>query len=242
MNPYLNYPVVFKFLIWIGVTAIGYIMAKISLAICIVPKQLLPIAQEFVLLEDGNEFDISHDNKTDIEWVTNILLTIKLAMCQFYFSDIMNRIDYNDPYQFIYIGLMITTIYMFGFMCQVKGMQTSCSPNSIKNWPLISKIVYGCVTIILIAGLSYEINLAYQDKTIVFYLLSLLVIAIFYIIMYCIFLRKNTIIHIHHWFIGYMLCYYFRHNTIVSNVFFSILYSIFLQGSVSFGLIPIYKN
>lgn len=237
---YFNYPIVFKFIIWLVFNTLGYCFVKLSLKKCIVPKKLVPEISDVILLEDGNQFDIGHDTKTDMQWINDILITIKLAMCQFYFANVMDRIDYYDPFQLIYIPLLITTIFLFGFMGEVKGMQTSCSPGSIKHWPLMSKIVYILVTIVLLAGLGYQIYLSYQTKIIFWYLISLVTTVLFYVALYSGFSCNE--IHIHHWFIGYMLCYYFRFDDVVSNCFYVILYGIFLQGSVSYGITSIFKN
>lgn len=50
----------------------------------------------------------------------------------------------------------------------------------------------------------------------------------------------DSIIHIHHWFISFGSCLLFRYDDIFTNIMFSILFGIFIQGSVSYGLADIF--
>jgi len=235
MADYFNFPVIFKLILWLSVNIIGYIVATLMTHFKYKPNP--NNCCQIMDVDDDGYVRIGHNRKSRIRKVTDFNLFITYALVHFYFSDIINRLDYYDPYQIIYFLFYIGSIPAFGLIGSIKGLQTSCSWSSIKGWSIPSWITYVSLTAGVSALLGYHVYLSYDDEIIFYYLLSIVVIALYYIGVYFVCVRNTEHeFHLHHWFLAHILCFYFRFDNIVSNVVFSIAYGIMTQGAISYSM------
>jgi len=239
------YPIVGKFSVWIFVNIICYFLAKLSLTSCECSSEVVNELDEYIVFHDDS-FDIEHKNKNRFEKVNSFITIIKYCMIQFYFANVFNRIHLDLEHILInisYLIVVLSTIIIFGVCGQIRGLQTSWSCHSIKHWPIQSKICYSIVFVLLLMIIIYCSYLSYLKRILIYYLGSMIVIILFYVVTYVYYLiGHNVTIHVHHWFLGFMLCGYLRFDTIICNILYSIFYGIFIQGSVAFGTTSIFKD
>ena len=247
---YFTNEIIFKFIIWFSISLVGYILANLYLLI----KFKLPCCfQNCFISDDDRYFHIEYNDKTNEQKARDLTSFVLYTSVFFYFSNILNRLDYYNPYQIFYIFIYFLSILIFGIFGTLKGMQTSCSTNSIRRWSIIAKIIYSLIGITVLIIIGYHLYLSYEDKSIFYYIISIVCIVIYYIFIYYYYIiqpssptpRSGTAeehtIHIHHWFLGYMACLYFRFDDITSNIVFSIAYGIFTQGLVNYGITDIFN-
>jgi hypothetical protein len=213
---------VIKFIFWIQFNLLGYFFTKMVLY----------------------SSDLDHYDKNDQQTVIHLIGNIQLSMVQFYFGNIVNRIHLHNPLQILYSFILYLSITMFVYLGQVESLKTSISISSMQTWPIGSYIVYSSTALFILAGLIYHVYLAYKDMILVYYISSFLCILGFYTLTYFILAKNNPyeVLHIHHWFIGFNLCFFFRFDNIVSNIYYCILYGMFLHGTITYGHYSIYQS
>ena len=232
------YTNVFKIILWMIINISGIIIAKYFIN---KPIKCLPILRPYFKLNNNNEIIITHKKKNPLEEVSDNESLIKLALIQFYFANIY--IKMNSFYKLFYLIPMYGTIVLFGLAGEIKELQFSLSTNSIKNWSLAFKVLIFLFTIFFITLLFFNINYAYLQNLLFPYILSILLIITFYFTMFQIYLKnKNYPIHLHHWFLGYILSFFFLFDNWWNNLTYSILYGIFIEGLVYYGPTSIFKN
>merc|ERR1711991_379559 len=111
------------------------------------------------------------------------------------------------------------------------------------GWSLPFKILVVCFGLILTILLLGNMYIAFLKNNLFFYLLALILIVIYYFIVYQFYLKDyNYPIHFHHWFIGYVLSFFFCFDNWWNNFTYSILYGIFIEGLVYYGPTSIFKD
>ena len=241
MENYFENTTIFNFLIWIGTSLSGYILGNIYLKTKI--KNTCDCCQSCLITDNEGYLRFSFHNKTNKQKAQDLTSFILYSLLYFTYSNINNRIDYHDPYQLFYILLYFSSIFIFGLFCEIRGLQTSCSTGSVKKWPMVARIVYSLIGIIVLGTFGYHLYLAYDEKIIFYYVISILTIILYYIFIYYYYVNKEEHnIHIHHWFLGHMASLYFRFNNTFSNIAFMISYGIFTQGLVNYGITDIFTT
>lgn len=233
------YSAVYKFIIWFIINNIAYFIGRISLQSFRINKKIVSCLGKYIIFNDDN-FDIEHHKKDAITHYNDYIIIMKYSMIQFYFGNIEDRIDYSIE-NMIYIIIFMLTIPIFGIIGRIKGLQISCSNKS--HWGLLGWITFTIVGLIIACNIGYHIYLAYYERIIYYYVGSMILLSLFLIGSYCVLCKKYDYnFHIHHWFIGIMLCYYFRFNNIISNISYAIAYGIFYQGVIAYGATSIFQN
>ena len=233
---------VFKFMIWVSISALGYIIANI----CLIPIPCINPCYKCwdkCIYLPKKKFILGHQKKTSYEWYRNISYTILFSILIYFISDLENRIEFD--YELLILPLIsFGTIPVYGVISQMTCLESSISKSSCKNYTGVQICAYTLVGCIIGATYGYQIYLSYLDKTIFYYILSQIVIVLYYIIMWYKYVKEsiNATIHIHHWFLSFGCCLLFRYNTIITNIMFSIMFGIFLEGSVCYGLVDIFKD
>ena len=242
IEEYFNYDIVFKLLIWMGVNFLGYLFGNLLLRP--IKCTCMKCIKKYIVLDEEDVFEMEYHNKTNEKKAKDFESFLLYASFHFYFSNVFTRLDYRNPIQLIYILFYLGAIVVFGILGRVKGLQTSLSPSSAKKWPIASWITYSLSGLAVLALLGYHIYLSYIEKIIFYYLLSILGIVIYYIGLYYMYIKNDpdATLHVHHWYIGHLLCMYFRFDYIISNLAFMVLYGIFTQGIVNYGPASIFDH
>jgi hypothetical protein len=233
---------VFKFLIWAVISALGYLISFLNTKKIRMSARCSSCMSKWCIT-DGNYFDVGHFNKTSQEWAYSVAYTLLIGSCHFYFANVVNRIEF-EWINLLYVLPIYITIVGFGYLGELKGAQTSCSSSSIKNWPMMSKVLYSIAFILLFVNLGFHLYLAYLDKTIFWYVMFIAAAATIIAVSYKIVKKQDSLIdlHIHHWFIGFMGGLLFRFNHPISIVSYGICYGLILEEAVVYGLDSIFSD
>lgn len=233
-----------KFLIWIGITLLGFIIAKLSFIKINCPnltkKSWITKLINFKENSDGSlYFQITQARLSNFHRVYDYLETTRSSLLIFFLANVNSRIHLDDISQ-LYLLLALFWIPIFGFIGELKGMGFSISPGSIKNLSLQAKIVLVLLIMTMLALMGFNGYLAYYEKILPYYLTGIIAIPTIYFALYKYYLSSSDgKWHIHHWFIGFYFCLCTRFDHWICNTFFMIFYSVFLQGSLAYGLTPI---
>ena len=233
---YLTNPLAIKTLLWLIINIFGLVLAKYFIQ----PIKCSEKWKKWFRLKD-DRLCIKHVKKSSLQEVSDNISLIKFAMIQFYFANIYNKMDnYSNM---LYLVPLYGSIFLFGIAGEINGLQFSLSKNSIKNWTLTVKIMIATFFLIIVRLLSFNIYLSYINKTIFYYLLSMVLIILYYFAL-CFIYLKDTVatVHIHHWFFGYILSFFFYYDNWWNKLIYSILYGIFIEGLVTYGPTSIFKD
>ena len=227
--------------IWWLITAFGYLCGWLNIKPVPLKPEFAEWLSRYVNL-DGNNYKVESQSKTKYMWYHNITYTLLFSLFAFYVADLEHRVLQWEI--LIYTLFMTLAVFIFGFVGQVKGPMIVFTPSALKNLGWKGWLILGSVGAVLLGTWIYELYLAVESGTIGPYIGEVLCLAAYFAAMYYVFIKKdpNCEVHIHHWFIGYCLSLLYRHDHFVSNSMFFILFGIFLEGSVAFGLASIFKS
>lgn len=227
--------VVAKFAIWhsimlvaYGITFASFIPIKLSQATA------SRLSKIFVI--DNNQFQIDHVKKSGQQIATDLVYLFKLSALLFAYGNLSNRM--HHVYQLYYAAVIISTSIIFGIIQQVKGMQTSCSCHA--KWPKVATIFYSLSFATILIGLIYE-SLYLPEIHIKIYGIYIATVITTYFAMYLTILRNATL-HLHHWYIGFFTAFLFGLDSIVINLYFSVLCGIFIQGICAYSATDIFYD
>lgn len=242
MEEYFINNEMFKFLVWTATCTIGYLLANLYIKPIKLGNKCGSCISRCIVLHNDT-FDMDHQKKTDFGWYKNISYSILYSILLYFISDLNNRIQFNLWY-LIYPIIIYGSGFIFGVISQISKLESSISISTLKDLSCLQKTVYILVGLILLAVYSFQIYLSYVDESIFYYLLFQVLTIVYYVGMWFGYVKhaSNTTIHLHHWIISFGACLLFRYDHIITNIMFCIMYGIFLQGSICYGLADIFKN
>ena len=232
-----------KTCIWIGVTLLVYGVAYLtSLPIRIKNAACLHCCAKYFILEDGDEFDGDQVPKRPVDRVSNLNRTVYYGLAQIALGNVLQRMTF-EWINLVYPVIAIVSAVMFSYLGVIKGMQTSCSPHSISSWPWPSRIAYGLISLVLLSDLVLHCYWAYQTEILIPYMSSLIITCLWFIWQYYYTKPESGgTLHVHHWFICFVLCPLFRFDNWISKGSYMILFGIFIEGSEAYDLTCIFHN
>ena len=233
-----------NFLIWEATTVLTYIAANLSFKPIHCLPTVVPIFSKCFDLT-GTTFEVSHYNFTKEQDRVNLRFIMLYSMPVFFLGNKYNQIDpLTEPQTLIYMLIPPVAAVVMSYMSNVRGLQTSCSKRSIKNWPITSWIVYTLVALIAFTTYIYNVYLIYEEEGLEIFLcyLSLIVlIAFFELTLYKLWDPSRTI-HIHHLFIGTMGATLYRANSPFITPMALILFGVGIEGASNYGFPDIFEN
>ena len=238
------HPIITKTLIWFGVTIIGAIVTRLTL-ISVRCRHSPLLSSAFVVESHGDydAFQIQHRPDKSSNDIFRDATTICVnAMLQLYFANVLGRINLNSTSQVRYTIPYILSIVGIGILGEIRGLQTSVSSGSISQWSRTSWATYLSALLVVLGTFSYNIYRSIAPKETFYYLFSIVAIAVYYGIIYTAYFRDYGKIHLHHWWIGHMLGFYFRYDSIWNNIMSMIVYGISIQGIVAYGADHIFQD
>lgn len=233
-----------NFLIWEATTILTYYTSYLSFKTVTCSSKVVPILDRCCIL-NGNKFDVQHIKFTKPELRVNTRFIMLYSIAVFFLGNKYKQIDpLTDVYTLLYCLIPPFSAFVMSYMGNVKGLQTSCSKHSIKDWPLLSWIVYITTTIVVLPLYVYNVYLIYVEEgleTFLCYFMLILAIVMFEFTLYKMW-DTNRNIHIHHLFIGTMGSTLFRSNSPWIVPIAMILYGVGVEGASNYGFPDIFEG
>ena len=95
---------------------------------------------------------------------------------------------------------------------------------------------------ICLLNLAYNIYLSVGKGETGYYLISLVYLAFHYWIAFVLLYQQSAPIHLHHWWLGQLVGFYFRYDATCNNILYMIAYGISIQGIVAYGADHIFQD
>lgn len=147
---------------------------------------------------------------------------------------------YGNCSERLFPALGMLSFPIFGFLGQVKGMQFSVTPNFWHGLSPIAKRTLVGLLLFFSLFISYQFYLAWLANEVLKYSILVTGVPLLYWAVFKFYLIiGDTNWHIHHWFIGYYGALVSRYDSILSNFVFAVLWGVFLEGVMTYGIIPI---
>lgn len=232
-----------KFLIWLGISFLGFVITKLSLFQIplpfIKPGSWITTWMNLEEIDGRMYLQLNHESFNHFHTVYDYLETLRSSLLIYFISDVSNRIHLDDPLQLLLLPVLIWSP-IFGSISLIKGMDYSISPSSLKHLSPQAKVSLALLGLLLTGLTGFHCYLAYIENILPYYLAGIITVPLLYYGLYRVYLKYNGgYWHIHHWFIGFYLCLCTRFDNWISNFFFMVFYSVFLQGALAFGVTPI---
>lgn len=219
-----------KFLVWLGGTTFGIIVAHSTIEEC------APIVFNECYEQP---FEIEHENKTKADVIHDILTVLQFSIVHYFLSDIETRLKKDLKTLFCFFTFIVT-IPVFGMLGQINDLKTSVSTTGYSSWTRNAQAVFISALLILLIAIAHEIYHAHKEKYLKLYILSFLSVPMVYVVFNLMYIQK-VVFHLHHWFIGYYISFFMRTDVFYVNIIYSILYGIFVQGSIAYGLATVFS-
>lgn len=233
-----------NFLIWEATTVLTYIAANLSFKPIHCLPTVVPTLSRCCELV-GTTFDVSHTIFTKEQDRVNLRFIMLYSMAVFFLGNKYNQIDpLTEPLTLIYILVPPVAAVIMSYMSNVKGLQTSCSRSSIKDWPITSWVVYTLAALIALPTYIYNVYLIYEDEgleTFLCYFALIVLIVFFELFLYKLWDPSRTI-HVHHLFIGTMGATLYRANSPFTTPIAFILFGVGIEGASNYGFPDIFEN
>lgn len=215
--------------IWYLINVASYLVTLLSFK-PVYLNECFANALSKILVLKGNIFQIDHVEKSGVDYANNIVYMVKMVFIQYYLCGLEER-EINTL-------IILCSSILFGVVQQIRGMQTSCSCHA--HWSKFAIAFYSISFVTTLVGLIYESQFV-EEGVIKQYGIVCLTILIVYCLMYLTILH-GSIVHLHHWYIGYSVTLLFAYDEYWTNVYFAVFHGIFIQGSVAYGLANIFQN
>ena len=228
-------PTYVQYGMWLLMTLSGCLLARVSFLPFHVPYHWLPSCSKcFKLVGPSKEvFQIEHYHLSPLQQISN--LCTSLAYATLIFAVGPNPIFPWNNDNWWFWPVVYLSIIGFGCIGVGKGFQTAitCPP----NWPLSSWIAYGLATLWVAFQWAWVWYYAYQFEWQAYLFYFVLPVAWYgsnFLFLHC--LNPEPIrLHLHHWFLGFWLCFSLNYDHWVTWLAKAIFYGIFLQGSMAYG-------
>ena len=238
LNDFIYDESVFKYLIWVIISVFGYFLAYINTKVNL-SKGCYDVLTKYCGTE-GKYFDGDHFDKSAKHWAYSFAYTYLLGSLHYYAN--VNTIIEFEWVNTLYILPIYITIISYSYLEKLYGKH-DFSIETIKKLPIPS-IVLICVSLmIFMADLCFHIYLSYLEKTIVWYLLFIIGVVCSIMVTYKIINKNYTEkVHIHPWFIGFIMGLLCRFNHPISIISYGVCYGLILEEAVIHGLNSIFDS
>lgn len=211
------------------------------------------------IFADYTGIPYDYDTPNAIDMTNNYLLFIIHAIVTFKFAYIVCD-EYNKLKKWYFYVIYFATIPLFSLISDLNfASSISIDEQSIKYWS-VSQWLFICIIVLIVLTLiiyhiviAYKINTyAQQDLTIqrysltktycFIYIVSILTFVCLYgfVWIYLVYMLTSVQVHLHHWFLFWLLSLFAQFNTTTSISSLAICLGIFTQGASVYGLAYIY--